>query len=298
MSVSRQRAFCTVSTNSCALYSIRTNSDLSAISFERRQFLAKAVRASAFIVAALSSGIKEKHPRYGDHFYCVWAAARIPRNAQEQRPSDRTDMAGISSARYLVRMTILLPEVCDLYQVSYNLDTLILKLSDCASLLLLGSTGRPRAARPGHAPPVPSPPPDTPVPLTEMLRLTLARARRQGSLPYTPISQAAEDQPHDPPLQTVAGYPNGVAKQFLWDSSPESVAGEKPPAVLLEDGGVMVSRGRAAGRPLTEQDPRYLPVTDGDPESAADIDAFGLLPPYGELSGWFTNAWLPTGPQF
>jgi hypothetical protein len=107
-----QRAYATIYTNSCALYGVRDASDVVDLSFERRQWLGSALRAAAFLVSSVGSGGKEKYSEFANHYFHVGIVA---------------------TARYLIRMTGLLPEVCDLYQVSYDIDKLLLKLPACES---------------------------------------------------------------------------------------------------------------------------------------------------------------------
>lgn len=74
-------------------------------------------------------------------------------------PSALTADAGIvATARYLIRMCELLPDVCDRAEISLNIDRLLIKL------------------------------PYYPVAgFTDGLRRTLARAREQGILPFTAV---------------------------------------------------------------------------------------------------------------
>ena len=48
-----------------------------------------------------------------------------------------TDIGIVAVARYLIRTLELLPEACDLYQVSLDIDKLLLKLPHCERAFLL-----------------------------------------------------------------------------------------------------------------------------------------------------------------
>jgi hypothetical protein len=109
-----QRAYATIYTNSCALQGVRDAADVAKMSFERRQWLGSALRAAAFLVASVGSGSQERNAEFANHYFHVGIVA---------------------TARYLIRMSGLLPEVCDLYQVSFDIDKLLLKLPTCKSPL-------------------------------------------------------------------------------------------------------------------------------------------------------------------
>lgn len=89
-------------------------------------------------------------------------------------PSLTADAGIVATARYLIRMCELLPDVCDRAEISLDIDRLLIKL------------------------------PYYPVAgFTDGLRRTLARAREQGILPFTPLSDAAAKAP-TPSAQTDA----------------------------------------------------------------------------------------------
>lgn len=118
----------------------------------------------------------------------------------------RADVGVVAMARYLIRMVSLFPEVCDLHQVSFDIDKLLRKMPECKPTLLVSLVLN-----------------HLPVSFVEMLRATLARSRRQGILPYTSLSQPG---PEDPPPPHVVQEPqnggeqqppfNFVPMQFPW----------------------------------------------------------------------------------
>lgn len=96
--------------NSLAWQGVKHKDDVPGLSRERQQWLSAAVRAGAFLIASIGSGAQAKDSEYANHSF----------------------HAGIiATARYLLRMVELLPEACDLYQVSLDLDKLLLKLPHC-----------------------------------------------------------------------------------------------------------------------------------------------------------------------
>lgn len=110
--VRSQRAYSVMYANSLAWQGVKHKDDVSRLSRERQQWLAAAVRAGAFLIASIGSGPQAKDSEYANHSF----------------------HAGIiATARYLLRMVELLPDVCDLYQVSLDLDKLLLKLPHCES---------------------------------------------------------------------------------------------------------------------------------------------------------------------
>lgn len=114
--ITSQRAYATIYTNSCALHGVRDAADVAKLSYERRQWLGSALRAAAFLVASIGSGPQEKGSEFANHYFHIGVVA---------------------TARYLIRMAGLLPEVCDLYQVSLDMDKLILKLPTCEHFFTL-----------------------------------------------------------------------------------------------------------------------------------------------------------------
>jgi len=126
-----QRAYATIYTNSSALHGVRDAADVAKLSFERRQWLGSALRAASFLVASVGSGGQEKNSEFANHYFHVGIVA---------------------TSRYLIRMCGLLPEVCDLYQVSYDIDKLILKLPTCKLFLSAALTFRSRTPLHGTAP--------------------------------------------------------------------------------------------------------------------------------------------------
>ncbi|KAL1409275.1 hypothetical protein Q8F55_006108 [Vanrija albida] len=123
-------------------------------------------------------------------------------------------VAIVATARYLIRMCELIPDAADLNQVSLDIDRLLLKL------------------------------PFYPVvPFAESLRRTLAKAREQGVLPYTSISEQADAavrslsqrEPGQPSPASVASLdissllPPGF-NAFPWNDP--AVAGRTPASVL------------------------------------------------------------------
>lgn len=96
--------------NSASWQGIKVPSDVQHLSRERQQWLHAAVRAGAFLIDSIGSGAQAKDSEYANHSF----------------------HAGIiATARYVIRMVELLPDACDLYQVSMDLDKLLLKLPHC-----------------------------------------------------------------------------------------------------------------------------------------------------------------------
>lgn len=138
-------------TNSPAWYGVQQKEDVARLSPERQQWVAAALRSAAFLVSSVANKRLEQGSEYGNHNFHVGIVA---------------------TARYLIRMCELLPDVCDRYEISLDIDCLLLKL-------------------PYH--PV--------APFVDGLRRTLAKAREQGILPYTQMSSAAAKRPiSSPPI--------------------------------------------------------------------------------------------------
>lgn len=98
--------------NAPAWDGIKTHEDIALLSRERQGWLTSAVRAGAYLVANIGAGEQAKDSEYANHSF----------------------HAGIiAAARYLIRMVELLP-ACDVYQVSLDLDKLLLKLPQCKPL--------------------------------------------------------------------------------------------------------------------------------------------------------------------
>jgi hypothetical protein len=91
--VRSQRAYCVMYANAPAWEGVKTPEDIALLPRERQGWLTAAVRAGAYANHSFHAGI-------------------------------------IATARYLIRMVELLPS-CDIYQVSLDLDKLLLKLPQC-----------------------------------------------------------------------------------------------------------------------------------------------------------------------
>lgn len=139
--IASQKAYAVLYTNSVAWYGVHNRSDVLRLSPERRQWLGAAMRSAAFLISSLGSGPQEKDSEFGNHNFHVGIVA---------------------VARYLLRMVELLPEVCDRYTISLDIDKLLLKMP----------------YYPAH-------------PFTPLLTSTLARARERNVIPYTSISDEA-----------------------------------------------------------------------------------------------------------
>lgn len=192
-----QRAYCVMYANSMTWQGVKHRSDVPRLSRERQQWLAAAVRAGAFLIASIGSGGQAKDSEYANHSF----------------------HAGIiATARYVIRMIELLPDACDLYEVSLDLDKLLLKLPYCKLRLLEGtrensaavtSTYSELTSDPSH-------------PFTGILRRAVERAREQGVLPTTTISAEANASaaalPAAPPPPDVP--PDGFLDKFLTGFNP------------------------------------------------------------------------------
>lgn len=88
-------------------------------------------------------------------------------------------MGIVATARYLIRMCELLPDASDLFTISLDIDRLLIKLPYCAFSLSFPSRLTADPVRP----------------FADGLRRTVARAREQGILPYTRMSEQASRAP-------------------------------------------------------------------------------------------------------
>lgn len=136
-----QKAYAILFTNSVAWWGVHTRNDVLRLSPERRQWLAAAMRSAAFLISSLGSGPQEKGSEFANHFFQVGLVA---------------------VTRYLLRMVEFLPEVCDRYTISLDIDKLLLKMP----------------SYPRH-------------PFTPLMTRTITRARERGVIPYTSISEEA-----------------------------------------------------------------------------------------------------------
>ncbi|BEJ04565.1 hypothetical protein CcaverHIS641_0203820 [Cutaneotrichosporon cavernicola] len=135
-----QRAYCVMYANAPAWQGIKTPEDVALLPRERQGWLTAAVRAGAYLIANIGAGEQAKDSEYANHSF----------------------HAGIiATARYLIRMVEVFP-ACDVYQVSLDLDKLLIKLPQY----------------PSH-------------PFTGILRRAVERARASGVLPTTNISADA-----------------------------------------------------------------------------------------------------------
>ncbi len=121
-----QRAYCVMYANAPAWEGVKTPEDIALLPRERQGWLTAAVRAGAYLVANIGAGAQAKDSEYANHSF----------------------HAGIiATARYLIRMVELLPS-CDIYQVSLDLDKLLLKLPQCTQAHRW-SSHRPLTSLPG-----------------------------------------------------------------------------------------------------------------------------------------------------
>ncbi|WOO83172.1 Protein priB [Vanrija pseudolonga] len=235
----RHRAYATIYANSVALVGVREPSEVSSLSLERRQWLGSAVRAAAYLVASIGSDHPERAAEFvtGNHFFYVGVVAM---------------------ARYLIRMVSLFPEVCDLHQVSFDIDKLLRKMPEFS--------------------------------FVEMLRATLARSRRQGILPYTPLSHPSPEDPAPPrPVQEPQNGEeqqpplNFVPMQFPWGGLEQ---GEQ----LGQMGGVNEMTDDVLGMADLAA---WFPL--GDAQTPLDLDGISKMD--AQLESWISGAWYPGAGQ-
>lgn len=84
--------------------------DVKYLSPERQRWVSAAMRSAAFLVSSVANKRLEKDSEFGNHNFHVGIVA---------------------TARYLIRMAELLPDVTDLHQISLDIDHLLLKLPNC-----------------------------------------------------------------------------------------------------------------------------------------------------------------------
>jgi len=96
---------------------VHTKGDVAHLSADRKQWVSAAMRSAAFLVSSVANKRLEKDSEFGNHNFHVGIVA---------------------TARYLIRMAELLPDVGDLHQISLDIDRLLLKLPHCKCRLSPG----------------------------------------------------------------------------------------------------------------------------------------------------------------
>ncbi|KAL1405690.1 hypothetical protein Q8F55_007356 [Vanrija albida] len=160
-------------------------------------------------------------------------------------------------ARYLIRMVSLFPEVCDLHQVSFDIDKLLRKMPE--------------------------------FPFVEMLRVTLSRSRRQGILPYTSLSQASPENPPPPLPENVVQngaeqqQMNLAAMQFPWGNGDQVEQHGQPGGVNVVPEDILGMTDLSSWFPL------------GDAQAPLDLDSMSKMD--AQLESWISGAWYPGAGQ-